>query len=114
MATDEQIAAMDTRIEELEDQLGDLREQLLRAQLEQWQARVEDLEVQLKLGSMEVDDRIAPLVERLRNSWLDAQEKVGATPSTASDVLDTLWGGLEQAMKDIRNAVMDAKSTVIG
>src|SRR5690242_14843493 len=112
MTTDDQIAAMKTRIEELEDQVGDLREQVLRAQIEQWQGRIDDLEVQVHLGSMEVDERVAPLLQGLRDRWLDAQEKLAGAPGTAGDVLDALRGGLDQAMADIRDAVLQAKRTV--
>ena len=112
MTNDDQIAAMKTRIEELEDQVGDLREQVLRAQIEQWQGRIDDLEVQVNLGSMEVDERVAPLVQGLRDHWLEAQEKLTNAPGTAGDVLDALRGGLDQAMADIRDAVLAAKRTV--
>jgi chromosome segregation ATPase len=112
MTTDDQIAAMKSRIEELEDQVGDLREQVLRAQIEQWQGRIDDLEVQVHLGSMEVDERVAPLVQGLRDRWLDAQEKLTNAPETTGDVLNALRDGLEKAMGDIRDAVLDVKRTV--
>ncbi len=92
--------------------MGDLREQVLRAQLEQWQGRIDDLEVQVHLGSMEVEERVAPLLQGLRDRWLDAQEKLSNAPGTAGDALDALRGGLEQAMTDIRDAVLEAKRTV--
>lgn len=114
MATEEQIASLENRIEELDSQVESLREQLRKAQLDQWEGRIDDLEVQMHLGSMEAAERLKPLVDTLRNRWLDAKEQAGSTTSAAGDAIDALRAGLEQAMKDIREAVIDAKSSVTG
>ena len=109
MADNDRIAKLEERIAKLSEEQAELRTQLARAQLDQWQGRIEDLEVQLKLGAMETNDRLAPLVEQLRGRWLDARAAVDGAASTASDVVDSLRQGLEQAMKDIREAVLTAK-----
>ncbi len=106
---DERIDQLESRISDLTDELSDLRSQLAKAQLDQWQGRIEDLEVQLHLGAMETNDRLAPLVEQLRGRWLDARSQVDGATSTATEVIDSLRQGLEQAMRDIREAVLDAK-----
>lgn len=112
MADDDRIAELESRIAELQDQQADLRAQLAKAQLDQWQGRIEDLEVQVHLGAMETNDRLAPLIEQLRNRWLDAQAQVEGATSTAGDVLDQLRKGLEQAMADIRTALLEARDEV--
>mgnify|MGYP001160620176 CR=1 FL=1 len=106
---DVRIDQLESRISDLTDELSDLRSQLAKAQLDQWQGRIEDLEVQLHLGAMETNDRLAPLVEQLRGRWLDARSQVDGATSTATEVIDSLRQGLEQAMRDIREAVLDAK-----
>ncbi len=108
------IAQLEARIQELEDQQVKLQMQVTRAELDQWEGRIDDLDVQLHLGAMDVRDQLGPLLEKLRDQWLDANEKVGSATSTTGDVLDTLRGGLEQAMKDIRQALVDARTTVTG
>jgi hypothetical protein len=112
MDEDRRTAALEERIEELEVQLEDLHHQLRRAELDQWQGRVDDVELQVHLASMDVREQLAPLMEALRNRWLDAREQLEINSETASDAVDALRSGLEQALRDIRDAVMQAKSTI--
>lgn len=113
MSDQKDIERLDERIRELEAEQEGLRKQLAQAQIDQWEGRIDDLEVQVHLGTLEVADRLQPLLESLRNRWLDAREQVGRAPSTTGDVLDALRSGLEQAMKDIRTAVVDAKDAAV-
>ena len=109
MTPDNDIQRLEARIEKLEAQEAKLRVQLTKAEIDQWEGRIDDLEVQLHLGALETRDRLAPLVETLRNRWLDAAAQLGDAPGTATDVIDALRTGLERAMKDVRSAVLDAK-----
>jgi hypothetical protein len=103
------INRLEGRIAELEKEQAALHRQLAQAQIDQWEGRIDDLEVQVHLGSREVADRLDPLVETLRNRWLDAREQMSRSTDTAGDVFATLRSGLEQAMADIRSAVDDAR-----
>lgn len=109
MADDDRITQLEERIAALSREQADLRTQLARAQLDQWQGRIEDLEVQMRLGAMETSERLAPLVEQLRDRWLDARSQLDGATSTATEVVDSLRQGLEQAMRDIREAVLTAR-----
>ena len=108
MTADVDIKRLEARIEKLEAQEAKLRQQLAQAEIDQWEGRIDDLEVQLHLGALEAHDRLAPLVETLRNRWLAAQAQLSDSAGTATDVVDTLRSGLERAMKDVRSAVLDA------
>lgn len=103
------ISRLEARIDELEQQQAALRRQLAQAQIDQWEGRIDDLEVQAHLGTRELADRIDPLVESLRNRWLDAREQMTQSTDTAGDVFSTLRSGLEQAMTDLRTALADAR-----
>lgn len=105
MASDEQITALERQIEQLKAQMDDLRGQLAELELDQWKGRIDDLEVQMHLGAMGAMDRLTPLVDRLRNSYLDARASVMGTASAAGDATDRIRKGLEAAMGDIRTAV---------
>lgn len=109
MSNDDKIAALEQRIDELKAKLDDLQGQLAELELDQWKGRIDDLEVQMHLGAMGAMDRLAPLVERLRNSYLDARASVTGTASAAGDATDRIRKGLESAMNDIRKAVFDSE-----
>lgn len=109
MTDDEKFTALEREIADLKAQLTDVRGQLAELELDQWKARIDDLEVQMHLGAMGAMDRLGPLVERLRNSYLDARSSVSGTASAAGDATDRIRKGLESAMGDIRKAVFDSE-----
>ena len=53
-----------------------------------------------------------PVVEQLRDQWLDARERAGDGVDTASDVTGRLREGLESAFTELRSAVADAAHAV--
>ena len=108
----DRVEALQTQVSDLEEQVGELRRQLAEAELDQWRGRIDDLEVQLHLGSLEVEDRLSPLVEDLRNAWLDAKASLSGTTEVAGNVVDSVRSGLEQAMREARKAALDARSAV--
>lgn len=110
MGQDERIADLENQVAELGQQLRDVRRQLAAAELDQWQGRIDDLEVQAHLGSMAVRDRLEPVVQELRNAWLEARSRAAESADTAGDVTDRLRDGLEKAMAEIRSAVSDARA----
>lgn len=112
MGEQDRIAGLEQQIDELKSQLADVRRRLVAAEFDQWHGRIDDLEVQARLGAMSVQDRLMPMVEELRNSWLDARERVGDGADVASEVTDRLRDGLDRAFKELRSAVTDAASTV--
>lgn len=105
MSDDEKISALEAQIDEVRSKLDDLQAQLAELELDQWKGRIDDLEVQMHLGAMGAMDRLAPLLEKLRNSYLDARSSVTGTASAAGDATDRIRKGLESAMNDIRSAV---------
>ena len=112
MTQTERNLALESQIQDLETQLAVLRRQLSETELDQWRGRIDDLEVQVHLASLDTRDVLAPMIEDLRNAWLDAREMLSDSATTATDVAGTLRDGLEQAMADIRSAVLEARSRV--
>jgi hypothetical protein len=53
-----------------------------------------------------------PLLEGLRNRCLDAQKQLNDVSSVATDVWDSVRSGVQDAMKDLRQALSDAKSSI--
>jgi gas vesicle protein len=110
--TDDRIAKLEEQIESLNAQQVELRKQLAKAQLDQWQGRFEELEVQMHLGAKEAGDKANALMEQLRGRWADARRQMEESISTASSVADTVRAGLEKAYTDLRKALLESASQV--
>ncbi len=103
------IAKLQAQIDDLHAQQVDLRKQLAKAQLDQWQARFENLEVQMHLEAKEATDKAYALMDQLRAKWADARRQFEESISTASSVADTVRTGLEKAYNDLRKALLESK-----
>ena len=110
MTTEERIAKLEAQIDKLQAKQAELHKQLTKAQIDQWQGRLEDLEVQMHLGAMDTSDKLTALMDQLRNRWADARRQFEYTISTASSVADTVRTGLENAFSDVRKALLESKS----
>lgn len=108
MTTEERITKLEAQIARLDAKEAELRGQLAKAQLDQWYARIEDLELQAHLGTMETQDRIRSLMAQVRQIWQDTKRQVEGTASSASDVVDSVRGGIEGLLLDVRRGLADA------
>jgi TolA-binding protein len=109
MTTEDRIAKLEAEIGTLHTQQAELRKQLAEAQLDQWQGRVEDLEVQMHLGAVEASDKAKAQMGKLRDRWADARRQFEQSITTASSVADTVRTGLENAIEDVRKALLESK-----
>jgi len=112
MTTETRIANLEAQINRLEARESELREQLAKAQLDQWYARIEDLELQAHLGVMETNDRLKGLVRQVRDAWSEAKVQVEATTSTAFDAIESARGRIEGLLGDVRHGVAEARDKV--
>jgi hypothetical protein len=112
MADDTTIDQLQRRIDDLEQEQDALRESVAQAQLEQWEGRLEDLEVQATLGGMELRDRIEPIIEQGRQQLAEARRALDGGASTASEAAAAARKGIEQAWADLRAAFADVREIV--
>lgn len=96
------------RVEALEAQVAQLNKDLLESQLDEWKARIDALEVQMHLGQMEAREELNPLLEQLRNRWLDARQQFDKAGSAAGEAVATLREGIRKAVADLRAALDEA------
>jgi chromosome segregation ATPase len=109
MTTDEHIAQLQVQIDELRAKQAELHRQLAKAQIDQWQGRIEDLELQMHLGATEANDKLTTVMGQLRSKWADARRQFEDATSTASSVADTVRTGLEKAVADVRKALLESR-----
>lgn len=105
--TEARIAGLEAHIAELQAELAATRQQLTDAQLDQWKGRIDELEVQIHLGRLDAEQQMQPVLEQLRNWWLDAREQLSHTGSAASsaagDAFSSLRSGVDKAMDQLRD-----------
>ena len=110
MTTEERISRLEGQIERLEAKETELRRQLAKAQLDQWYARIEDLELQAHLGAMETHDRVSALVAQVRNLWKETKHQVDGATHTAGEAVDEVRGRIEGLLRDVRRGLADAQA----
>jgi hypothetical protein len=99
---------LEGRVAALEQQLAALREQLLEGQLDEWKSRIDQLEVQLHLGEMDARGEVEPLLEQLRNRWLDARSQLDRVGGAAGGAVSTVGEGVRSTFDDLRRSLSDA------
>lgn len=109
MTTDARITRLETQIERLETREAELREQLAQAELDQWSARIEDLDLQAHLGAMDTKDRVAALLTQVRHLWAETKHEVDGAASTASDAVGEVRSRIEGLLADVRRGIRDAR-----
>ncbi len=110
MTTEERIARLEAQIEKLQAKQAELHRELTTAQIDQWQGRLEALEVQMHLAAKDTSDKLTGLMDQLRDRWADARQQFEDTISTASSAADTVRAGLENAFNEVRKALLESKS----
>ncbi|HEY6533863.1 MAG TPA: hypothetical protein VIY72_16260 [Acidimicrobiales bacterium] len=103
---------LEARLHALEGQLDDLRHRIAESELDDWKARIDHLEVQAHLAQLEADGQLAPLLEQMRNRYLDARTQFDRAGSAAGDAVTTVADGVRSAAKDLGDALADAVKKV--
>ena len=99
---------LDARVHTLEAQLDDLRRRMAESELDDWKARIDQLEVQAHLAQMDADDQLEPLLEQMRNRWLDAKAQFDKASNAAGGAVSTVTDGVRSAAKDLSDALAEA------
>jgi chromosome segregation ATPase len=110
MTTEERIAQLEAQIDKLQAKQSELHKQFAKAQIDQWQGRIEDLEMQMHARAAEANDKLTAVMDQLRSKWADARQQFEDAGSTASSVADTVRTGLENAVHEVRKALLESKS----
>ncbi len=112
MTNEERLAQLEAQIAELSTKQGELYQQLAQAERDRWQGYIDDAEVQLHLGAMEGNDRIRELMDSLREAWAETRRDLDRRGATATDVGATLRDGLQSALRDVRQALLDSRAKI--
>ncbi len=109
MTSDQRIAKLEAQIDDLQGAQAKVSRELVEARIEQWQARIDDLEVQIHLGTVEAKDKLTALSAELQTRWSAARRQMEDASTTTTGVADTLKSGIEGAYNELRRALLDSR-----
>lgn len=112
MTTQDRINELEAQITVLRARQDELKKQLRDAEVERWQARIDDVQLQIHLAAMETSDRVRSLNDDLRHRWAEARAKADLTSEAASEGMDAVSQGIRDAYRDLKQAMLDAKKKV--
>jgi predicted nucleic acid-binding Zn-ribbon protein len=87
---------------------GDGTEELER-DLEHWRARIDELRVQIDLGSKDAKEGLADRLERVENAYLAAKSRLAEARADASANLASVREAVDALVHDLHLAYDDAK-----
>jgi outer membrane murein-binding lipoprotein Lpp len=92
---EDRIPELETQIRTLQAQHAELGKQLIKARIEHWQGRIDDLEVQIHTGAVEASEKLTRNMDQLRCTWPETRKQWEAATSTAASAVDTAHTGVE-------------------
>jgi chromosome segregation ATPase len=99
-------------VEALDQKVESLARQVTEARMNAWETRVEQLQLEVALGRMELRDELAPRMERLRAALESGRRELSLVPglvreafTDASVDLGPVFQQLERAYTEAREAM---------
>ncbi len=89
----------------------DLLQQLGKA-LDAWRTKIDELRVQLDLADLDVRDEVRKRLDVAQNAYLAARSRLSDARSDAGANLNTVRQGIDQLLKDLREAYDSAEAVV--
>src|ERR1022692_2251488 len=86
--------------------------QQLGRTLDEWRSKIDHLVVQLDLADLDVRDEIRRRLDTTQNVYLAARSRLSDARSDADTNLSSLRSGLEQLLRDLRDAYDAAEAVV--
>lgn len=112
MTTDQRIATLETHLDTLRTTQAELRGELRQARVDRWQDRIDDLELQVRLGVAEGSERVTQARATLHTTWDKARAQMQGTSADATSAAQAVQTSLHGAYDDVRAALVDAKNSL--
>lgn len=100
------------QVDHLSRQVAEMMSFMAGSQLDQWMARIEDLELQASLARMELREEAGPRIEDLKSRLETARTELATAGDKAGDVWGVLSQGVRAAFADLKAAFEETKDLV--
>jgi len=86
----------------------------LEAELDDWQTKLDEARVQLKLGGMEAEDKLRPYIEQLEDEMDKAKGKWEELEQASENSWAEIKLGLDMSIDSMKEAFSNAKKHFTG
>jgi len=111
-AADSEQTTFERQVDDLSRQVKELTTFMVDGQLDQWKSRIDDLELQMALGRMELKEEAGPKIDELKTKLDEARAELTAAGDKATEVWATLSAGLRSAFAELKDAFVETKHLV--
>ena len=81
----------------------------LKAEMEKWQAKLDEAKVQLDLAAKDGRDRLQPHVDKLQMEWDEANSRMKELQAASGDAWQDIHHGLKISLKAMQQAFSKAE-----
>ncbi len=82
----------------------------LKLKLDEWNTKIEELEVQAKLAEMQNREKFESEITRMKQKRDEIRDRLEKLPESGEKAFEELRGGAEQAWEALSDAYQKAKS----
>lgn len=112
MTTQDRIKALEDQMARLESEQDALRDQLVQAEIDRWQERIDDLELQVHLARMETNEKVNGLLQQVQHRWAAGKAQIEWRSAAATDAAEAVRNSLRTAFADIRKALLETSHKI--
>jgi hypothetical protein len=106
------VEPFERQVDHLSRQVAEMMSFMAGSQLDQWMARIEDLELQASLARMELREEAGPRIEDLKGRLETARTELTTAGDKAGDVWGVLSEGVRAAFAELKSAFEETKDLV--
>ncbi|MGL5826181.1 MAG: hypothetical protein ACRCYU_15415 [Nocardioides sp.] len=109
MTDHERIANLEAQLAKLRTEQAELLRHQARVEVDLWEGRLDDLELQAHLAAMEAEQRLRPALDKARNTWEEARDQLAEVGATAGGLADSVRAELARAVAEVRRVIVDGR-----
>ena len=84
-------------------QMAEWKKQL-ENELAKWETEIDELKVQIKLGSMETRDKLQPKLDKMEAEYANAMKELDKLGDAAENALENIKTGVNNSVKEMKDA----------
>ena len=105
---------LQARIDQLEQRIDELEKTSVDAHLEEWKAKIDNLQLQASLAKMDASDEVKSSLDRLNDTWNGVRDRLEQLAADSRRATGSLAGGLKSAGSEIRDSFDQARNSLLG